>query len=163
MSAMARLPRAQQAGSGPIDDLEARLIATVPQVMRHLVAHARRRPAWRSLTYQQYNVLRIIRSEGPVAPGQIARRLLVSAPVVTRLAGGLVDAGLVERNQDARDRRGVSLVLSPRGRRKVAAMRRDLLAAAAELIQPLPDERRAAVAAALDELEVLLPGRGPTR
>jgi hypothetical protein len=56
----------------------------------------------------------------------------------------------------------VRLTLTRNGRRRVAAMRRDLERAAAELIEPLPAERRAAVAAALDELQVLLPGRGRT-
>ena len=77
-------------GSGTVDDLEARLIATIPQVMRHLLAHARRRRAWKQLTFQQYNVLRIIHAEGAIPQAEIARRLLVSAPVVTRLAGSLV-------------------------------------------------------------------------
>lgn len=131
--------------------------------MRHLLAHARRRAAWKRLTYQQYNVLRIIHGEGPVSPAEIARRLLVSAPVVTRLVGGLAEAGLVERGKDPNDRRSVRLTLTPSGRRRSTAMRRDLLAAAAELIAPLPEERRAAVATALDQLQVLLPTRGPTR
>jgi DNA-binding MarR family transcriptional regulator len=145
------------------DELETRLIATIPLVMRHLLAHARRRSAWKRITYQQYNVLRIIHADGPMPQADIARHLLVSAPVITRLAGGLVEAGLLERGHDPRDRRSVRLTLTPTGRRRAAAMRRDLLAAAAELIEPLPAGRRAAVARALDELEVLLPGRGRTR
>jgi DNA-binding MarR family transcriptional regulator len=163
MSVTARVPRAQRAGSGTVDDLEARLIATIPQVMRHLLAHARRRRAWKQLTFQQYNVLRIIHAEGPIPQAEIARRLLVSAPVVTRLAGSLVEAGLVERGRDPKDRRTVRLALTTAGRRQTAAMRRDLMVAAAELIEPLPEERRAAVASALDELQVLLPGRSVTR
>ena len=131
--------------------------------MRHLVAHARRRSAWKRITYQQYNVLRIIHTEGPMAQAEIARRLMVTAPVVTRLASGLVEAGLLERGRDPGDRRSVRLTLTASGRRQATAMRRDLLRAARELIEPLPDDRRAAVAAALDELQVLLPGRGPTR
>jgi DNA-binding MarR family transcriptional regulator len=169
MSVTARLPASQRAsaraaaGPRPTDDLESRLIATIPQVFRHLLAHARRRRAWKSFTYQQYNVLRIIHSSGPVPQAEIARRLLVSAPVVTRLAGSLVEAGLVERGRDPRDRRAVVLALTAGGRRQAAAMRRDLLKAAAELIEPLPEERRAAVASALDELQILLPGRKVTR
>jgi DNA-binding MarR family transcriptional regulator len=154
---------ARATGARPVDDLEGRLIATIPQVMRHLVAHARRRRAWKSLTYQQYNVLRIIDAAGPVPQAEIARRLLVSAPVVTRLASSLVEAGLVERGRDPSDRRAVRLALTGSGRRQAAAMRRDLLRAAKELIEPLPEERRAGVAAALDELQVLLPGRTVTR
>lgn len=162
MSVTARA-RPQRAASGTIDELETRLIATVPQVMRHLVAHARRRKAWKQLTYQQYNVLRIIHGAGALPPGEIARRLLVTAPVVTRLASGLVVAGLVERQRDQADKRTVLLSLSPAGRRQATAMRRDLLAAARELIEPLPAKRRAAVARALDELQVLLPNRPTLR
>jgi DNA-binding MarR family transcriptional regulator len=155
-------PRPQRSDAGA-DELETRLIATIPRLMRHLLAHARRRATWKRLTYQQYNVLRIIHAEGPIPQAEIARRLLVSAPVVTRLAGSLVEAGLVEKGDDPNDRRSVRLILTRSGRRRALAMRRDLLAAATELIEPLPEDRRASVAAALDELQVLLPGRGPTR
>jgi len=153
-------PQAPDAGA---DELETRLIATIPRVMRHLLAHARRRSTWKQLTYQQYNVLRIIRAEGPLPQAEIARRLLVTAPVVTRLAGSLVEAGLVEKGSDPNDRRSVLLTLTRSGRRRAIAMRRDLLAAAQELIEPLPEDRRASVAAALDELQVLLPGLGTSR
>lgn len=137
--------------------LEVSLIATVAPVLRHLLSHARRRPVWSELTYQQYNVLRIIDTTGPQPHGEIARHLLVSAPVVSRLAAALVKAGLVERQADPADRRAVRLTLTPAGRRRARAMRRALLDAARELLEPLPEERRAAVAAALDELQVLLP------
>jgi len=131
--------------------------------MRHLVAHARRRKTWSELTYQQYNVLRFIDTNGPQPQAEVARRLMVSAPVVTRLAAGLVDADLVERRTDATDRRAVLLALTTTGRRRARAMRRDLLAAAHELLEPLPEERRAAVAAALEELQVLLPEHSANR
>lgn len=162
MSVTMRATRTQ-ARSDTADDLETRLAATIPQLMRHLLANARRAPAWRNFTHQQYNVLRIINVHGPIGQAEIARRLLVSAPVLTRLVRGLVDLQLVARSQDPADGRAVRLVLTPTGRRRSTAMRKGLLAAAAQLIEPLPTERRAAVAAALDELQVLLPDRASTR
>ena len=143
--------------------LEASLIATVAPVMRHLVAHARRRRAWSELTYQQYNVLRMIDTMGPQAQAEVARRLMVTAPVVTRLASALVDAQLVERRPDASDRRAVLLALTAIGRRRARAMRRDLLEAAHELLEPVPEDHRAALAAALEELQVLLPEHSARR
>ena len=131
--------------------------------MRHLVAHARRRRTWSELTYQQYNVLRMVDTQGPQPQAEVARRLMVTAPVVTRLASTLVDAGLVERRPDPGDKRAVLMALTPTGRRRVRAMRRDLLAAAHELLEPLPDEQREAVAAALDQLQVLLPDHSARR
>ena len=157
----------RQAPSGPAtaaDGLEGSLIATVAKVFRHLLAHARRYRAWQTgLTYQQYNVLRIIDTEGPSPPAEVARRLLVSAPVITRLASTLVEARLLERRPDPKDRRAIRLALTPLGRRRSRAMRRDLLAAAHELLEPLPQGRRASVAAALDELQVLLPEHSAPR
>ncbi|HEU4864530.1 MAG TPA: MarR family transcriptional regulator [Candidatus Limnocylindria bacterium] len=148
---------ASKAASEETPTLEASLIATVAPVMRHLVAHARRRRAWSELTYQQYNVLRMIDTMGPQPQAEVARRLLVTAPVVTRLASTLADAGLVERKTDPKDRRAVLLALTPTGRRRARAMRRDLLEAAHDLLEPIPEERRAGVGAALEELQVLLP------
>ena len=157
-TATGRASRAREAAS-----LEASLIATVAPVMRHMLAHARRRRTWSELTYQQYNVLRLIDTNGPQPQADVARRLMVTAPVVTRLATTLADAGLVERGVDPSDRRAVLLALTATGRRRARAMRRDLLAAASELLEPLPAERREAVAAALEELQVLLPDHSARR
>ncbi len=148
---------ASKAASEETPTLEASLIATVAPVMRHLVAHARRRRAWSELNYQQYNVLRMIDTMGPQPQAEVARRLMVTAPVVTRLASTLADTGLVERKTDPKDRRAVLLALTPTGRRRARAMRRDLLEAAHDLLAPIPEERRAGVGAALEELQVLLP------
>jgi len=137
--------------------LEASLVATVAPVMRHLVAHARRRRTWSELTYQQYNVLRIIDTTGAQPQADIARLLLVTAPVVTRLAATLADAGLIVRQADPSDGRAVLLALTPKGRRRVRAMRRDLLEAAHELLAPLPATQRRSLARALEALRVLLP------
>jgi DNA-binding MarR family transcriptional regulator len=150
-------------GSRTAPTLEASLIATVAPVMRHLVFHARRRRAWSELTYQQYNVLRTIDTMGPQPQAELARRLLVTAPVITRLAATLADAGLVERRTDVADRRAVLLTLTPKGRRRARAMRRDLLEAAHELLDPLPVSRRRAVGRALEELQVLLPEHSARR
>ena len=131
--------------------------------MRHLVAHARKRRAWNDLTYQQYNVLRLIDTLGEQPQAEVARRLMVTAPVVTRLASTLAEAGLVERRPDPGDRRAVLLWLTPRGRRRARAMRRDLLEAARELLEPIPASRRKAVARALEELQVLVPSHSARR
>jgi DNA-binding MarR family transcriptional regulator len=150
-------------GVGDAPSLEGSLIATVVPIMRQLVARVRGRRAWRGLTYQQYSVLRMIDTTGPQAQAEVARRLLVTSPVITRLASILVDAGLVERRTDPNDRRAVLLAATARGRRRVRAMRRDLLEAAHELLEPIPEERRGAVSVALEELQVLLPPHSAPR
>ena len=105
----------------------------------------------------------MIDTMGPQPQAEVARRLLVTAPVVTRLAGALADAALVERKTNPKDRRTVLLALTPTGRRRARAMRRDLLEAAHELLEPIPEERRASVRTALEELQVLLPEHSARR
>lgn len=156
-------PRKKGTAAGEESSLEASLIGTVAPVMRHLIAHARRRRAWSELTYQQYNVLRMIDTMGPQPQAEVARRLFVTAPVVTRLASTLADAGLVKRGTDPKDKRAVVLELTSVGRRRARAMRRDLLEAARELLEPIPAERRASVATALEELQVLVPTHSARR
>lgn len=156
-------PRRRSGSPKEAPSLEATLIATVAPVMRHLVAHARRRQTWSELTYQQYNVLRMIDTMGPQGQAEVARRLMVTAPVVTRLAATLVDQGLVERGTDPKDARAVVLALTAKGRRRARAMRRDLLEAARELLEPIPPDRRAALESALEELQVLVPAHSARR
>ena len=151
-------PRAKDAA----EPLAESLVATVPNVMRHLLAHARRRPSWVDMTYQQYNVL-LMTLDGDLSQGEIARRLIVTAPVVTRLASALVEAGLVERGEDPSDRRSVRLKLTPEGKKRVDAMRRELVEAARELVEPIPAEERSALADALDQLQLLTPRSSPPR
>lgn len=136
--------------------VEDHLTTTVPSVARLLLTYARRRKAWRDLTYQQFNVLEIVGTQ-PVSQADIARRLVVTAPVVTRIVSGLADLGLVARRTDASDRRRIRVALTPKGRRRVAAMRRDLMNAAREMLAPLDDGQRARVAESLPGLALLLP------
>jgi DNA-binding MarR family transcriptional regulator len=154
----ARTAAPSMAGSGP-DGLDASIISTIPPLMRYLLSYARRRAAWGEMTYQQYSVLRVVEVEGPTSQRQIAEMLLISAPVVTRLAGALLAADLVKRHPHPRDRRTVHLVLTPKGRQRVKKMRLGLLSAAGELVEPLPEVRRVALAAALEELRLLLADR----
>lgn len=143
----------------PGDRLEESLVVTVPAVMRLLLTHARPKKAWRQLTYQQYNVL-YLAAEESLGQAAIARRLGVSAPVVNRLVTILADAGLLDRHRSTADRRVVRLGLTSKGRRQVAAMRRELLEAAREILEPVATADRTMLAGALRQLDVLLPDDG---
>ena len=69
----------------------------------------------------EYDVLHQLRSAGrPLKMGELAERVLITRPTVTRLVGRLVDQGLVERTSDAQDRRTVRVSLSEAGRARLA-------------------------------------------
>jgi DNA-binding MarR family transcriptional regulator len=73
-----------------------------------------------TLTIQKYRALSYLVGN-PASPSELARRLIVQPPVITRLIDGLVAQGLVERRRDESDHRRSSLVVTRSG---AAALRR---------------------------------------
>jgi DNA-binding MarR family transcriptional regulator len=114
------------------------------------------------LTVSQYLVLRAVARED-VGGAELARRAGVSAPAVSQLVGGLVDAGLVERRPVADDRRRQALALTRAGDgafTRAQALLGDELAA---LLTDLPKPEADALARALPRVESLLSGAPPPR
>jgi long-chain acyl-CoA synthetase len=72
------------------------------------------------LSLAQYRVLGLL-TEGSAVSSAIAERLAVRPPSVTALIDGLEARGLVDRRTIEGDRRRVSLVVTPEGRRAIAA------------------------------------------
>lgn len=67
------------------------------------------------LTIQKYRVLSYLAIE-PSTPSELAYRLTVRPPTITRLVDGLVDRGLVERKTGDPDRRRSTLAVTRAGR-----------------------------------------------
>lgn len=69
------------------------------------------------LTRHRYNILRILRGAGStgVSCGDLAERLRVAHPEVTRLLDPMVDAGWVARQRAAHDRRVVLQLITRSG------------------------------------------------
>jgi DNA-binding MarR family transcriptional regulator len=63
---------------------------------------------------QQF-VLRCLWDEDGLAPGEIAKRLGLATPTVTRAATRMESAGLLRREPHPTDRRLIRLVLTPKG------------------------------------------------
>jgi DNA-binding MarR family transcriptional regulator len=77
-----------------------------------------------ALTPQQYNILRLLRSEypEPVPTLALARRLVSRAPNITRMLDSLEKRGLIERQRPADNRRVVRVRVTAAG----LALLRDL-------------------------------------
>jgi DNA-binding MarR family transcriptional regulator len=71
----------------------------------------------RDLTFTQYNVLRILRGAGAtgVTCSQLAERMIVRDPDVTRLLDRLEKRGYVERRRSEQDRRMLIVTISAAG------------------------------------------------
>jgi DNA-binding MarR family transcriptional regulator len=72
---------------------------------------------WSEVSMKEYDVLyALTKADGPVRITDLHRRVLLSQPALSRMVDRLVERGLVERCEDAGDRRVVRLALTDAGR-----------------------------------------------
>ncbi len=72
---------------------------------------------WDDLTMREYDVLyTLAKSSRPLRMAELNRSVLLSQPALSRMVDRLVGRGLVRRDADPADGRGVRLELSPAGR-----------------------------------------------
>ena len=103
------------------------------------------------MTLPQFRVLSLIASS-PERAGRIATMAGVSRPSLTGLLDGLVQRGWVRRVEVDGDRRGVSLEITPSGRRALDQADRDTSDRLDALLDLLTPTERRAVAEGLEAL-----------
>lgn len=140
---MAPTKKAGESASGDVtDDVESALAAA--DVL--LAIAARSVLEVESLvTTPQLRVLMLIATAGPRNLGDVAAELSVHPSNATRTCERLVQAGLVARTDDPRDRRFVRLTLTPRGSALVDTVLTHRRAAFAAVLDRMPAEQRASV------------------
>jgi len=116
------------------------------QLRRHDPSH---------LTIAQLSALATVVASGPVGVGQLAEAEILPSPAATRLADKLEEAGLVERQVNPVDRRGVLLVATAAGVELVARREQAGNAWLAARLKALPEPDRAAVDRAICLLEAM--------
>jgi DNA-binding MarR family transcriptional regulator/GNAT superfamily N-acetyltransferase len=95
------------------------------------------------LTLTQARVLYEIGSGAACSAGGLISSLRLDAGYLSRILQGFVDSGLVKRKPSAEDGRRALLSLSPKGRKKFAALDRQSRRLIGKLISPLSSPRRA--------------------
>jgi DNA-binding MarR family transcriptional regulator len=104
----------------------------------------------------QLSALVTVEQHGPLRLSELARREAVSAPTMSRVLAALDEQGLVIRNPDPDDARGVRIVLSERGTVALNEVRSRRTALIARRLARLDPDQRRALHAAMAALEALL-------
>jgi long-chain acyl-CoA synthetase len=84
------------------------------QVVARLAKQLERVLADTDLSTSQYRLLSWL-AQGPTGASLLAGNMAISRPSVTGLVDGLVARGLVERHEDADDRRRIALAITSEG------------------------------------------------
>jgi DNA-binding MarR family transcriptional regulator len=132
------------------------VLSRVSRLARHLDIARRGAFASHGLEPWEFDVLSALRRAGPpfqLTPGVLLRATLVTSGTMTNRIDRLAVAGLVRREPDPRDRRGVLVTLTERGREVVDAALTDLLDRERTLLASLGEYQRFQLA---DMLRTLL-------
>ncbi len=132
------------------------VLSRVSRLARHLDIARRGAFASHSLEPWEFDVLSALRRAGPpfqLTPGALLRATLVTSGTMTNRIDRLAAAGLVRREPDPRDRRGVLVTLTGQGQRVVDAALTDLLDREQALLAVLGEGQRSQLA---DMLRTLL-------
>jgi DNA-binding MarR family transcriptional regulator len=146
--------------SEPVDPGLLALAQDFREALRHSIYLVRRLDADGELSAAQLSTLKMLMDAGPgsagggvsaagVRVGEIARNLGVKVPSATEQIIKLERAGLARRESDPDDSRAVRVRLTEAGRAAVESANERRNAVMAGILSSLPDDDRAALAAAL--------------
>jgi DNA-binding MarR family transcriptional regulator len=95
------------------------------------------------LSHSQYNVLRILRGASPdgLACQELSERMISRDPDITRLLDRLEARGLVTRTRDQKDRRIVTVRITPEGLRLLETLDKPMAEADRHPLQHLGEQR----------------------
>jgi DNA-binding MarR family transcriptional regulator len=107
------------------------------------------------LTLTQLSTLAVVKARGPIRLGDLAVRIGVAAPSLSRMIESLCERGLVARTADSRDHRATQVMLSPSGSAALGEVRERGTGYLVSRIGALDLDQLRALAAALPALEQL--------
>jgi DNA-binding MarR family transcriptional regulator len=128
-----------------LDVAPLEVLSRISRLARHLDRARRAAFAAHGLETWEFDVLSALRRQGPpyqLSPGALLRATLVTSGTMTNRIDRLAEAGLVRRQRDQQDKRGVLVQLTDRGRGTVDAAMSDLLSRERELLSGLDDVRQ---------------------
>jgi DNA-binding MarR family transcriptional regulator len=106
------------------------VLSRISRLARHLDIARQGAFADHDLETWQFDVLSALRRQGPpfqLTPGALLRATLVTSGTMTNRIDRLAEAGLVRREPDPRDKRGVLVTLTEQGAARADAALADLL------------------------------------
>ena len=105
------------------------------------------------LTASQASALSTISLRGPLTVGELAKAEHVSSPMITKIAKGLEEEGLVTRTVDVVDKRVTQLAITKDGERRLERSRSRKNAWLAQQLEALSPSERRAIEAVIPVLE----------
>lgn len=140
-----------------LDFSPLQVLSRVARLARHLERARRTAFAASDLELWEFDVLSALRRAGApyqLSPKALLQQTLVSSGTMTNRIDRLVARGLVERNTDPNDGRGILVTMTESGRERVDAAISTLLTAESDLLDRLPKADQERLSALLRKLSL---------
>ena len=140
-----------------LDVAPMEVLSRVNRLARHLERARSTAFSAHGLDSWEFDVLAALRRAGwpyQLSPGRLIKETMVTSGTMTNRVDRLAARGLVTRDDDPADRRGVLVSLTATGRAAVDAALADLLSAERAILGPLADDEQAQLAKSLRGLLV---------
>lgn len=124
------------------------LLGRIARLRTHLAREIEKALAAHGLNSASFDVLATLRRSGPpyrLSPGDLIATTMVSSGTMTNRLDQLEKAGLIERENNPDDRRGVIIALTPKGLALVDAAVTDHVENQHKLLDGLDAQERAAL------------------
>lgn len=108
------------------------------------------------LTYNQYKTLLTIADRGECSLGDLARELEVAMSSASQMVDRLVGEGLIERRQDAANRRQVVIRLTPEGRTLIARLQQNIIDGYRKVLDRMSEQEQEELVRAFETIARLL-------
>ena len=143
-------------------ETRAEIAALLHEQFARLTRELRNLELPQGVTPERLSALAAVERRGPISVTALADQEMVRPATMSRMVSALVDEGLVRRNSDKDDGRGVLVTTTPKGRRLYQRAQEQRLRHFAEALERLSDEQLSAMRHLTSQLErftLLLDGR----
>ena len=125
-------------------------------VMAHIFLPLRSHESFNELTEAQKKILFFLSIKGPQKMSDIARQISVTMSGATGIVDRLVRAGLVRRENDPSDRRGILIELTPAGHQLIQEIKKLHEQRLEEVLESLAPDQRHELIAAFERIHQIL-------
>ena len=94
-----------------------------------------------NLNHSHFQILAVLKKEGQQPISEVAKKLFISTPNMTKLLNKLIDEGMIERIPGEKDRRIININLTEKGSTYLKSSFLEIQSSLKDKISSLPDEK----------------------
>ena len=143
----------------PKESYELRILQSLRRIIRAVDIHSHKLALLHDITGPQLGCLLVVKENGPLTSGNIAKKVYLSPSTVVGIIDRLEKKELVVRNRDRKDRRQVYVSITQKGEKLIADTPSLLQDTLTKALVELPELEQVSITMALEKLTELMEAR----